>query len=344
MAYYKDLRDFIKALELNNKLIRINREINKDTELMPLVRLQFRGLPENQRKAFLFDKIVDTKGKRYNMPVIVGSHAASTEVYALGMMCEPTEIMERWSQAQLHPIEPRLVESGPVHEKVYEGDELIKWGGMGQIPVPISTPGFDNAPYLTCANWVTKDPEAGIRNLGNYRAMVKSNTRLGIQCNPGQHLRIHWEKCKKRGIPLQAAIVIGATPNIGYVSGGKVPYGTDEYAVAGGLAGEPVELVKCKTVDIEVPATGEIVIEGELPTDSLEEEGPFGEFTGYMGGKTTTNPYFNITCITCRNNAIYTAWISQFPPSESSKLKQIAQSANWYHLLKNEMNNPGVLA
>ena len=344
MAYYRDLREFITVLEENDKLIRIRREINKDTELMPLVRWQFRGLPEKERKAFLFEKVTDVKGKTYEMPVVVAAHAASREVYALGMMCKPAQIMERWSQAQIHPLEPKLIKDGPVHENIYKGEELAKWGGMERLPVPISTPGFDNAPYLTCACWVTKDPETGIRNVGNYRAMVKSNTRLGIHCNRPQHLRVHWEKCRTKGIPLQAAIVLGATPNVGYVSAAKNPYGVDEYAVAGGLAGEPVELVRCKTVDLEVPATAEIVIEGELPTESFEREGPFGEFTGYIGGESSNDPYFNITCVACRNKAIYTAWISQFPPSESSKMREVGLTANWLHLLKHELNNPGILA
>ncbi|MBI2832089.1 MAG: UbiD family decarboxylase [Chloroflexi bacterium] len=343
MAYYKDLREYIKALEVGNKLVRIKNQINKDTEMMPLVRWQFRGLPEEQRKAFLFENVVDAKGKKYDIPVIVAAHAASTDVYALGMKCKPNEINEKWVQAQLHPIEPRMVSKGPVHDNVYQGDELIKRGGMGMIPVPISTPGFDNAPYLTCANWVTKDPETGIRNMGNYRAMVKSPTRLGIQANHGQHLRTHLENCKARGTPLQAAIVIGASPNIGFTGATKIPYGVDEYTIAGGIAGEPVELVKCKTVDIEVPATAEIVIEGELPVDFLEREAPFGEFTGYMGSE-TSNPYFNISCITYRNNPIYTAFISQFPPSESSKLRQIGNQAAWFRLLRYELNNPSVLA
>jgi 4-hydroxy-3-polyprenylbenzoate decarboxylase len=342
MAYYKDLREHIKALEANGKLVKIERKINKDTELMPLVRWQFRGLPEEQRKAFLFENVVDVKGRKYDMPVLVAAHAASRAVYAIGMMCEPNEIMERWNQAQLHPIEPVLVDTGPVHENVYTGEKLLKWGGMGQIPVPISTPGFDNAPYLTLAGWVSKDPETGVRNMGIYRAMVKSDVRLGIQCPHGQHLHTHWEKCRSHGIPLQAAIVIGASPNIGFTAASKVAYGVDEYAVSGGLAGEPVKLVKCKTVDIEVPATAEIVIEGEMPTDSLEREAPFGEFTGYMGGE-QISPYLNITCITHRNNAMYTAFISQFAPSESSKLKEVAQSANWYKFLRHDLNIPGIL-
>ena len=103
MGYYRDLREHITALEAKDKLVRIKGDINKDTELMPLVRWQFRGLPEEQRKAFMFENVVDVKGKKYDIPVLVACHAASKEVYAIGMMCKPEEIMEKWSQAQLHP-------------------------------------------------------------------------------------------------------------------------------------------------------------------------------------------------------------------------------------------------
>lgn len=196
MAYYKDLREHIKALESNNKLIRIGTLINKDTELMPLVRWQFRGLPEEEREAFLFENVTDAKGKKHDMPVLVASHAASRQVYAIGMMCQPDEIMEKWARAQLNPIEPKMVKDGPVHEVVHVGSSLLEHGGLDELPVPISTPGFDNAPYLTCANWVSKDPETGIRNVGNYRGMLKSKTRTGINCPPSKHLRAHWDKCK----------------------------------------------------------------------------------------------------------------------------------------------------
>ncbi len=342
MAYYKDLREHINALEANNKLVRIKREINKDTEAMPLVRCQFRGLPEAQRKAFLFENTVDAKGKKYAVPLLVASHAPSREVYAMGMMCKPEDIMEKWAQAQRHPIEPTIVETGPVHEEVHVGDSLQQHGGLAEFPIPISTPGFDNAPYFTAANWVTKDPETAIRNVGNYRAMVKSQTRTGAFSSPNQHLRTHWEKCQARGIPLQAAMVLGAAPNIGFVATAKLPYEVDEYAVAGGISGEPVALVRCKTVDIEVPATAEIVIEGEIPTDYLEREAPFGEFTGYMGLE-TISPYFNVTCITHRKNCIYNAFISQFTPSESSKLKQVANEGRLYKFLKDDCSIPGIL-
>ncbi|MBI2853948.1 MAG: UbiD family decarboxylase [Chloroflexi bacterium] len=339
MSYYKDLREYIDALEKNNKLVRIRREINKDTQLMPLVRWQFRGLPEKERKAFLFENVVDAKGKKYKMPVLVAAHAASTDVYAIGMKCEPDKIVEKWAQAQLHPVEPRMVKTGLVHEEVHIGDRLLEAGGLSEIPVPISTPGFDNAPYLSAPCWVTKDPETGIRNVGVYRAMIKSNTRTGIQVTFPQHLRVHWEKCRQQKKPLQAAIVIGASPAVGYAACTRFPYGTDELGVSGGIAGEPLELVKCKTVDLEVPATAEIVIEGISPTDSLEREAPFGEFSGYMGTE-MIQPYFNVTCITHRRDAIYNAFISQFPPSESSKLRHLGKGAALYKFLRYDCGLP----
>ncbi|MBI4321117.1 MAG: UbiD family decarboxylase [Chloroflexi bacterium] len=340
--YYRDLREHLAALEANGKLVRVSRQINKDTELMPLVRWQFRGLPERDRKAFLFQNVVDVTGKKYRIPVLVASHSASTEVYALGMMCQPHEIVQKWAHAQLHPIEPKMVDHGPVHEEVHVGDTLFEHGGLGELPVPISTPGFDNAPYLTCANWVTKDPETGVRNVGNHRAMIKAPDRTGMHALGVQHIRIHWEKCRQMGIPLQAAIVIGGVPAVSFVGVARIPYGTDELAVAGGIAGEPLEVLKCVTVDLEVPATAEIVVEGYLPTDQQEREAPFGEFTGFMGAE-ETNAFFNVTCITHRTNPIYTAFISQFPPSESSKIRQIGQEVTFFKFLRHDCNIPGIL-
>ncbi len=341
MAYYKDLRAHIKALEENGKLVRIKRPINKDTELHPIVRWQFRGLPEEERKAFLFENVYDVKGKKYDTPVLVCSHAASRQVYALGMMCKPNEIMDKWMEAELHPVAPVMVESGPVCEEVHKGDKLLEHGGLGEFPIPISTPGTDNAPYLTAANWVSKDPETGIRNIGNYRAMVKSPTRLGICALATQHFREHWDRCRMKGIPLQAAVVLGAAPNIAYVATVKMPYGTDEYNVAGGIAGAPVPLVKCQTVDIEVPYNAEIVLEGIVPTDYQEREAPFGEYSGYMGME-AINPVMNITGIMHRTKPILNAFISQFPPSESSKLRQVGLEAVFHKFLKHDCNIPGV--
>ncbi len=342
MAYYRDLREYLAALESRGKLSRITREIDKDTELMPLVRWQFRGLPEKERRAFLFEHVTDAKGKKYSVPLVVACYAASTDVYAIGMMCEPADIMKKWAEAQLHPIAPVMVSEAPVQEVVHAGNNLLEHGGLLEFPIPVSTPGFDNAPFITAGAWVSKDPETGVRNIGVYRGQLRSATRTGINCFAPQHLRLHWEKSKSKGVPLQAAIILGAPPNIGYVGATKIPFGTDEYGVAGGISGRPVELVKCKTVDLEVPAEAEVIIEGELPTDTMELEGPFGEHPGYMGSR-NIDPYFNVTCITHRKDPIDTAWIDQFPPSEDTKIRNIAYSAVFYKFLKYDCNIPGIL-
>jgi UbiD family decarboxylase len=339
--YYRDVREHLSTLEERGKLVRVKREINKDTELMPLVRWQFRGLDEAERKAFLFENVLDGKGKRYTMPVTVGTLAATTDIYAIGLMCRPEQIHERWTQAQLKPREPVKVSSGPVHEVMWQGKDLLNGHGLDMIPVPISTPGFDNAPYLTSANWITKDPETGIYNIGNYRSQIKAPDRAGGFFT-AQHMGQHWRKCKAQGKPLEAAIAIGVIPSIAYAATAKIPYDFDEYRLAGGLAGEPVELVQCKTIDLLVPATAEIVIEGTIPTDSIEPEGPFGEYPGYMGHR-TISPYIEVSCITHRRDAIYTALMSQFPPSESSKIKHTGTEKILYKFLRHDSGNAAVL-
>ncbi|MDP2730983.1 MAG: UbiD family decarboxylase [Dehalococcoidales bacterium] len=336
MGYYNDLREYIQVLEENNKLVRVKEEINKDTELMPLVSLQFRGLSDADRKAFLFENIIDVKGRKYSTPVLVASHAGSREIYALAMKCKVEEIADRWRRAQVSPIKPRVIGSGVVQEEQHIGDKLLEHGGLGEFPVPIATPGFDNAPYFTAGNCVSKDPDTGIGNVGNYRIMIKSPDRAGFNAYGLRHLGMHWEKYKQRGIPMPVAVVVGPTPNLGLVAVTKVPYGVDEYDVAGGIAGEPLSLVKCKTVDLEVPAAAEIVIEGTVPTDYLEREGPFAEHTGYIG-MDGPNLVFNITAITHRKGAVWNAFISAFPPSESSLMRGLATESTFLKHLKEDL-------
>lgn len=337
MSYHKDLRQYIQALRDAGLLVHIKRQINKDSELMPLVRLQYRGLPEEQRRAFLFDKMVDTRGKEYHTPVAVSVLAGSTEIYAKGMMCLPEEIEEKRAQAELRPYQPRLVDAGPVQEEVHAGSTLMEHGGLDEFPIPISTPGYDPSPAITAPFWITKDPDSGIRNVGTYRMLVKSPTRTGVDfARPTRGSVIHWNKCREKGVPLQAAVVIGGPPSIGYVSVTDYPIDTDELAVAGGIAGEPLEVVKCKTVDLEVPAHAEIVLEGEVSTKELEPEGAFGESIGVMS-LTQPRPYFTVKCITHRKNPVWLAFISQFQPSESSKIKYHGNSAVVYKHLRYDL-------
>ncbi|MBI2318904.1 MAG: UbiD family decarboxylase [Betaproteobacteria bacterium] len=334
MAYYKDIREYLEALDRNGKLRRIKRLVNKDTELVPFVNLQFRGLPEAERTAFVFDNITDVKGRRYRGSVLLGALGGSEQIYALGLMCRPEEIMHKRAQTEANPIEPRLVDNAPVHEEVHMGDSLLEHGGLEEFPVPIFTPGYDPGPALTAPFWVTRDPESGVRNVGTYRALLKSPTKTGLDfCSPRRGIAVHWNKARERGEPLQAAIVIGGPPSVGYCSSVDYPADVDEFTMAGAIAGAPLEIVKCKTVDLEVPAHAEIVIEGEIATGELENEGPFGEAIGYMS-LTQPRPYFTVKCITHRRDPVLLGMISQFQPSESSKIRCLGNSASTYRHLR----------
>jgi len=324
-APYEDLRELISALEKDGKLLRIRKEINKDTELHPLVRWQFRGLKEENRKAFLFENVTDSKRRNYRGSVLVGGLAASSAIYCLGLKCSAEEVADRWLYAMDHPLEPEVVSHGPVQEEIHKGKELLSHGGFAEFPIPISTPGFDNGPYITAGHWITKDPETGRRNVGNYRGLIKSPALSGIMAGTPQDLSGHWEKCRKRGIPLEVAVAIGTVPAVSYTATQKVPPTMDELALAGGLVGEPIRLVKCQTVDLEVPATAEVVFEGIIPTTYLEEEGPFGESMGYVDPR-TLSCVFELTCVTHRKDPIWVSIISQVTPSESSKIKAMGMA------------------
>ena len=331
--YYSDLREFIAVLEANDRLFRIRREINKDTELHPLVRWQFRGLAEKERKAFLFENVTDSKKRKYSGSVLVAGLAGSAEIYCLGLQCRADEVADRWIHALDHPIEPEVVNSGPVTEEIHRGADLLSHGGFAEFPMPISTPGFDNGPYITAGHWITKDPDTGQRNMGNYRGQIKGGALSGLMCGTPQDISRHWEKCRQRGIPLEVAIAIGAVPAVSYAATQKMPPTTDELAVAGGLIGEPIPLVKCQSVDLEVPATSEIVFEGIVPTSCMEEEGPFGESMGYVDPR-TLSPFFELRCVTHRKNPVWVSIISQVTPSESSKIKAMGMATLIHRFLQ----------
>ena len=341
-ANLQDLRVHLDNLERAGKLVRVTRAINKETELMPLVRWQFRGLHEAQRKGFLFENVVDGKGRKYQAGVAVGIYAGSSEIYSIGMGCPVSEIKKRWQGALTKPVPPKLIDWGHVQEEVHMGDDLLAHGGLDEFPIPISTPGFDVGPYATAANWVTKDPDSGWINVGNYRGQIKSQDRIGVFIGPRKHAWTHWDAMRRQGKPwIEAALVIGGPPGLTYLSGSRVPFGVEEYAAAGALIGEPLELVRCKTVDLVVPAHAELVIEGRILTEYLEPEAPFGEFTGFMGER-VNNCVFEVTAITHRKNPVFATIISQMPPSESSKLKKLSQDNNYLFFLKNHCGIPQV--
>jgi UbiD family decarboxylase len=187
---------------------------------------------------------------------------------------------------------------------------------------------------------IARDPETGARNVGTYRMQLKGKRKTGIYFgNNLQDLRRIIDKNEKQNRPTAVAVVLGTDPVIGLTSVSKVPFGLDELAVAGGLRGKPVEVVKCKSNDLEVPATAEIVLEGEIPPGIREEEGPFGEYPGYMsqGGPSFV---FEVKSMTTRRNPIFQAFVSQMPPSESSCIRGFGFGVPIYKKLKYDLGLP----
>ncbi|MCG8544502.1 MAG: UbiD family decarboxylase, partial [Alphaproteobacteria bacterium] len=268
---YHDLQEHVAALDAAGLLLRVDTPVNKDTQMHALVRWQFRGgLAEAERKAFLFTNITDSKGRRFDMPVLVGGLAANPAIYCIGMGVAREEIGPTWERAIAQPIAPRVVNQAPCHEAVIEGAALQGAGnGMDALPVPVSTPGFDSAPYLTMTCCITRDPETGTQNVGTYRVALKAPDRNVVRMATragGAEGYLHWEKYRARGEPMPIAVVVGAPPAVIYTAPQKLRIGEEELAVAGGIVGEPINVVKAHSVDLLVPAESELVVEGLIDT------------------------------------------------------------------------------
>lgn len=346
-APYKDLHDHIAELEQRGLLIRVTREIDKDSELHPLTRWQFvGGIKEEDRKAFLFTNIRNKAGRKYDIPVLVGGLAANRSIYAVGMDCKLDEIQAKWDMAIANPIAPREVVNAPCHEMVETGDVLSREGsGVDALPIPVSTPGFDSAPTLSATNVITRDPESGVQNMGTYRCALKAPDRLVVRMATrvgGAGGYQHYLKHQKAGgTEMPVAIVLGCPPYVAFMGPQKLPIGVDEFTVAGGLAGVAINVVRAKTVDLMVPAEAEVVIEGFIDTTKVEPEGPFGESHGHVALEEYNMP-MRVTAVTRRRNAVIPSYISQVAPSESSVIKRVAYEPLVLHHLRDTMSIKGV--
>jgi UbiD family decarboxylase len=344
---YRDLHEHLDALREQDLLLTIDRPIDKDAELHPLVRWQFvGGLDEAERKAFLFTNVTDGRGRRYDMPVVVGAIAANRAIYSVGMDAAVENIQAKWDHALANPVPPRLVTDAPCHEVAHEGAALQGEGnGLDRLPIPISTPGFDSAPTLTATNVITRDPETGTQNMGTYRAALKAPDRLVVRmatrvggAGGYQHYLAHQKRGDKT---MPCAIVLGCPPCVAFMGPQKLPLGVDELTVAGGLAGAPINVVRARTVDLLVPAESEIVIEGLIDTEYVEPEAPFGESHGHVALEEFNMP-MRVTAITHRRKPIVPSYISQVAPSESSVIKRVAYEPLFLAHLRDALGIRGV--
>jgi 4-hydroxy-3-polyprenylbenzoate decarboxylase len=215
---------------------------------------------------------------------------------------------------------------------------------LDALPVPISTPGYDSAPYITAGNFATRDPDTGVQNLGTYRGGLKAADRIGVRMSTrsgGAGGYPHWLKYQARGEKMPCAIVLGCPPVVAYTGPQKLPMGIDELAVAGGLAGEPIRVTRCHSIDLLVPAEAEIIIEGLIDTEYLEPEAPFGESHGHIALE-DFNMIFDVTAITRKKDALFASIISQVTPSESSAIKRDAYEQMFLSHLRNSLGIRGV--
>jgi UbiD family decarboxylase len=327
---YSDLQDYVQRLETHGKLHWVEKRVDPSWEVSAVTRHLFDRYGWNERPALGFRHIGDSP-----LPLVIGVIGGSPEIYALALSTTVDKIPEVWETGQRRPIDPVSVHSGLCKEIIARGAEI----DLGILPQVVWTPSQDPGPYITAPVIITKDLETGRRNVGTYRLQLKDARHVGLYVGAAQHAAKHIRQYETQKQDMPVAIAIGVDPTIVLTSISKFSYGTDELSVAGGLRGEPVPLVRCETVDLEVPANAEIVLEGFLRCGQREREGPFGEFSGYMspGGQ---QPIIELTCITRRRTPIYHSFLSQMPPSESSCIRSLGRSASLLHHLRHVIGLP----
>jgi 2,5-furandicarboxylate decarboxylase 1 len=287
----KDFREFVKELESNRELIRVKEELGTRFEISAATSI----LRKRGNKAILFERV-----KGYDSPV-VSNLLGSKKRFAIAMGVKEEQVEETYLLRKENLIKPETREIGPTDEVVIEKDIDI----LQKIPI-LTHHERDAGPYLTAAITVAKDPKTGARGMGVHRVQIKGKDKVGIFLfNPP--LSDFFSTAEKLGRPLEVAIITGVHPIILMSSILTVPGGIDKLEIAGGLLQRPVDLSRCKTVDLEVPAPAEFILEGEVLPNKREKEGPFGESTGFYF--TYNNPVAKIRAIRYRKGPIYQALV-----------------------------------
>lgn len=288
----KDLRSYLELIEKQptDLYLEVGREVGLQFEMTAIVKkLAARG-----KEPVVFFKRV--KGSDHP---IVSNLFANRKAIALALDCQPSELNERYLNRLKCPIVPRIIDSGPVKEVVRLGSEA----DLTSLPVPKHHE-KDAGPYISAGVCITKNPGGETLNLGMYRIMISKSQQAGMFINPIHHGGELLRQAERRNEPLEMAVVVGHHPALAIASQNNEPFGTDDYALAGGLLGEPLLVVPAETLSFCVPALAEIVIEGEILSGIRKEEGPFGEYTmGY--GLKRKSPVFNIKAITHRRDYIF---------------------------------------
>jgi UbiD family decarboxylase len=331
MAYY-DMREWIDKLEKEGELTRINTEVDWDLEIGGIVR----EVTDREGPALLFENIKDHRNTIGQKLFTCSLSTFSKIALMMGLPKDTPykELIRVWRERVKKPVKPVIVDKGLCKENILKGDDV----DLFQFPVP-HWQKRDGGRYIgTFHGVVTKDPDSGWTNVGTYRQMIHDKNTTTMSVAQGQHIWFHWKKYRPRGKNMPLAVTIGWDPVLPAVASAPVATGVDEYDIMGAIRQRPVELVKCETVDLYVPATSEIVLEGEVITDPGQfiTCGPFGEYTGHYG-PANKRPPFKVNCITFRNDPILQGTLEGLPVLEDHRVCALSHSALIWDLLEERM-------
>ena len=330
---FPDIQSFMRVLEERGELLRVREPVSRDLEITEISdRLVKKGGP-----AVLFENVVGSDypvvmglmGTRERMALAVGVNDLDELAQKIRALIDLGGGGSRFGLLSNLPklrdamnLPPRRVKTAPVQEVVWRGDEV----DLSKIPVLKCWP-EDGGPFVTLPLVITKDPETGERNMGMYRMQVMSKNTTGMHWQRHKTGTRHLEKARQRGQKLEVAVAIGGDPALIYAATAPIPPvpGLNEFAVAGYLRGQRYPVVKGLTVDLEVPANAEFVLEGYVdPQEDWVVEGPFGDHTGFYT-LPDLYPLFHVTCVTMRKNPVYPATIVGRPPMEDAYLIEASE-------------------
>lgn len=310
----KDLRHFITLLEQKRHLERISKEVDWKYEIGKITR--------NSQTPLLFENIKDYPGHK-----IFTNGLRNYSLVALAIGLEPEnpyrDIIRTCKQRFASPVEPIMVEKGSIEYNFASSNEI----DLSKLPVPWWSE-IDGGRYI--GTWhinVTKDPESGLRNVGVYRMQILSSNQTTVSVSPKSHFAFHMNKAEKRDQQLEMAVAIGVNETIMISAATAFPLGTDEYHFAGGLEQKPIELIKCKTVNLEVPANSEFVIEGIIKPGVRVQDGPYLDYAGIPS--INRNAYlFEATGLIFRNNPVFRGTSVGIPGGEDHVLFSVLSQLN----------------
>ena len=287
----QDLRSYLELVESKDDLVRISDPVDPLHEVSALVAKLAR---ERRRRPVLL--LENVKGSAF--PVVTNLHAGRRRM-ALAMNAEPRDLQRAFLKAMERPVAPVVVDTGPVKEVVQTGRDV----DLLALP-QIVHHAADAGPYITAAISFARDPEDGTWNCAYNRLMIMGRDRTSIHITASKHLWEFYQKAEARGEALPVAFAVGVHPAIGL---GALAIGSideDERAIMGGILGEPLELVRCETSDLLVPAHAEMILEGEILPGERTPEGPFSEFTGYSLGQ-RQREVVRYNAVTMRQGALF---------------------------------------